>query len=63
MYKEDLSFISERVQSRGRFYAGTPYNGSELEYFPSKDSIHYLKWYGGSHTSFHSDNYYGKKIN
>lgn len=46
----------------GGYYNG-PYNGSELEYFPSNDSIHYKKWYGCSHTSAHYDNYYGKKIN
>lgn len=42
-------------------YTYSPYNGSSLEYFPLNDSIHYAKWYDGSHTYGHSDNYYGKK--
>jgi hypothetical protein len=57
--QSDTSFWSF---TPGGYYNG-PYNGSELEYFPSNDSISYSKWYGCSHTSAHYDNYYGKKIN
>ncbi|MBK9730856.1 MAG: hypothetical protein IPO83_06175 [Chitinophagaceae bacterium] len=43
-------------------YPGSPYNGSLFCYYPANDSIEYSKWYGGSHTTAHSDVFRGKKV-